>query len=63
MCVYIHMYICIYILIYTDTYSQYIKHNMITFYEEYILKDFEIVRSLIIRELYSQWNKMDSYGP
>lgn len=54
MCVYIHMYICIYILIYTDTYSQYIKHNMITFYEEYILKDFEIVRSLIIRELYSQ---------
>ena len=45
--VYIHMYL------YTDIYRYILKHNMITFYEEYILKGFEIVRSLITQVIFS----------
>ena len=47
-CVYTHVSIHWYIQIHT-----YIKHNMITFYEEYILKGFEIVRSLITQVIFS----------
>lgn len=50
MYVYIHMYVSIHLYIQICTY---IKHNMITFYEEYILKGFEIVRSLITRVIFS----------